>query len=423
MSKPTEKAQRTKKIIHALAEYFKKQSQLITKTALFEGELTEEEMVNIAPNGKPYRTYNKSEILEDLGLKRGSRQLDKVVQKLGLDPANSPFGGQWTVNLPQRNDIKRAFNSMLPFERKEGQKLAVFVSSNLKGGSGKTTMTTLSATGLAVEGQHELRIGVIDLDPQGTATRILLPKVDVSNEEADYLSVGDLIIHDRLDYETAEEYKEIVKESFLPTNYPNLRVLPANANDFQFELQSKLDGTKVNGYASYQPLQRLLDQVADDFDVIFIDTPPALNEISIAAHYVGTHVLIPLRASENDRDSTSKYLSRFDKIYDFMLQFGHKGYEAVKLVPSAIDRRSPTEINMELNFNTGITDFVTSSIPSNEAIKNTNEDLNTLFDVSPSCYAGTKKTCANAQIALLPFIKNIEGMLATYWKTGVSIDA
>jgi len=418
----SERTQRTRCLLQGLSDYFSKQSREITEHALFENELSEEDKINIAPNGKPYRTYSQSEMLEELNLKRGSKVAGRLAEKLGLDPSNSPYGGQWTVNLLERNKILQAYGQFLPFERTPTQELAIMIASNLKGGSGKTSLVTLASTGLAIKASNMLRIGVIDLDSQGTCTRILLPKLKVDDPTADYTSVGDLIISDRIEVEEEEEFSSIVRSAFLETNYPNLKVLPAHANDWHFELQSQLEGMTKKNHTSYQPLQRIIDEVREEFDVIFLDTPPALNEVSIGAHFVATHVLIPLRASENDRDSTGKYLSGFNRIYRVMAEHGHPGYHDIKLVPSAIDKRSKTETDFELSYTVGLTGHMTASIPANEAIKNTNEGLNTLFDISPSCYAGANKTCAAAQISLLPFIKSVEAMLASFWKTGVTID-
>ncbi|WP_105903631.1 ParA family protein [Vibrio gangliei] len=425
----TEKAIKSRNIISALAGYFRQQSKLVTDRALFVNELASEREsnpeadVNIAPNGKPYRTYNKTEMLKELGLQRGSRQLDNLVKRLGLDPANSPYGGQWTVNLLERNQIKEAYGLLEPFERAGGQKCAIFGISNLKGGSGKTTLSTLLATGLAIESRRKFRIAVIDLDPQGTATRILLPNVEVGNGNADYVSVGDLLVEERLeiDYSDDEQYKEVVRSAFLETNADNLKVLPANIADTDFELQSKHKAINDRSYASFKPLQRLITQIEDDFDLIIIDTPPALNEICIAAHFVSTHLFIPLRASENDRDSTGKYLGGFEMLYDLMLAYGHQGYEEIKLVPTAIDRRSSSELEVEQSLRLGLMSYVTESIAASEAIKNTNKDLNTIFDISPSCYSGKNSTCESAQSSSLVFIRSIEVILSNYWKLGVHI--
>lgn len=425
----TTKAIRSRKVISALANYFRQQSKLITDRALFVNELAFERTsnpdadINIAPNGKPYRTYNKTEMLKELGLKRGSRQLDNLVKQLDLDPANSPYGGQWTVNLLERNKLKEAYGLLEDLNRGENTKCAVFGISNLKGGSGKTSVATLMATGLAIESRKRLRIALIDLDPQGTATRILLPNVDVGNEDGSYASVGDLLVKDRLDidYSNDEQYKEAVKSAFLETNSPNLKVLPANIADTDFELQSKHNAINDRTYASFKPLQRLIEQVEEDFDLIVIDTPPALNEICIAAHFVSTHIFIPLRAAENDRDSTGKYLGGFEKLYDLMLAYGHQGYEEIRLVPTAIDRRSSSELEVEQSLRMGLMSYVTESIAASEAIKNTNKDLNTIFDISPSCYSGKNSTCENAQSSSLVFIKSIEVILSNYWKLGVNI--
>ncbi|MBD1577085.1 ParA family protein [Vibrio sp. S11_S32] len=409
-----EAAKKTLKLITALANEFDKVSQITTDSALRVNDLTESDKSNIAPNGKLYRTYNKSELYTDLNITTGSSRLERLTKSLDIP---TQYNNLWRVNLLDRNKIKREIGRFPLFKRSASQELAIFVVSNLKGGSGKTTLSSLLSTGLAVESERELRIGVIDLDPQGTLTRIMQPRLKVASRTDNYTSVGDLMISERMNFQNEDEFIATAKNAFLPTNYPNLKILPANQSDTDFELSSRMKAleSSESGYSSYLPLQRLICAIEEDFDVLIIDTPPALNEVSIAAHYVATHMLIPLKASENDRDSTGKYLFQLASLYRYLAALGHKGYSSIKFVPSAIDSRSPVEKRIATWYETICGSLITKYIPLSEAIRSTGEDLNTLYDVSPSSYAGKRNTCVTAQESMSLFIGQIDALLSSHW--------
>lgn len=154
---------------------------------------------------------------------------------------------------------------------------------NQKGGVGKSTITC----NLAAIGAHQgLRTLVIDLDPQGNTTQYLL------GAAADALDVTLADFFDQtLNFKLhPKETAEFVQA----TPFDKLDLMPSHPS--LEELQPKLESR----YKIYK-LRDALDELAEDYDVIYIDTPPALNFFTRSALIAGQSCLIPFDCDEFSR--------------------------------------------------------------------------------------------------------------------------
>ena len=148
----------------------------------------------------------------------------------------------------------------------------VFALTNAKGGCGKTTVALNLAICFAKEGFRTL---AIDLDQQGNLSAGL--GVDLNQLR---LTAHRLLVSERGDM-----------ESYWIDVRPRLKLLP---NSIDIEDDDLLEAKKVNRELL---LRRQLKPVRREFDVIVIDTPPAMRAATVNALVVADSVIIPIDSS------------------------------------------------------------------------------------------------------------------------------
>ncbi len=144
-----------------------------------------------------------------------------------------------------------------------------FCITNQKGGVGKTTTTTNLAAALAAK---DLRVLLIDLDPQGNAT--MGSGVDKANSSPTI-------------YEVLMGEADIAQTRV--SCAAGYDVLPANR-----ELAGA-DIELVQIEQREKQLKKALAKVSNDYDFILIDCPPALSLLTLNALCAAQGVIIPMQ--------------------------------------------------------------------------------------------------------------------------------
>lgn len=152
-----------------------------------------------------------------------------------------------------------------------------------KGGAGKTTTTVNLAALMAQDGK---RVLVVDMDAQANATFMLTAH---DKDEEIYKNKGLFDMLRRFDPE------EMSLDKFIhPSTVPGVDVIPSNAATPQAVGQLGLLA-EAYGEADYRFLAYCLAVVADRYDFILLDTPPARDLLTRSALFAADEVLMPFR--------------------------------------------------------------------------------------------------------------------------------
>lgn len=189
----------------------------------------------------------------------------------------------------------------------------VINSQNQKGGTGKSTTLITLAAGLSLLLGERLKILVIDLDPQGSLRKYLLPHQEYA---FDILTAVDIMLGEDESDGLYQEYlddglshEEILKSSIHETHIPNLHVLPSFSEDERFSQAAWMHFAKTGDLKHVKLLkEKIINSVKDDYDVIFLDTGPHINPLVWSAQYASTGMLVPFSPKELDWHSTSQFL-------------------------------------------------------------------------------------------------------------------
>jgi chromosome partitioning protein len=148
----------------------------------------------------------------------------------------------------------------------------IYTPANAKGGCGKSTVSLNLAICFARQGYRTL---AIDLDQQGNLSAAL--GVDLNSLE---LTAHRLLINEKADI-----------GEFLIEVRPNLLLLP---NTIDIDADDLLEAKKVNRELL---LRNKLKPILRNFDIVIIDTPPAMRTATLNGLAVADTLIIPVDSS------------------------------------------------------------------------------------------------------------------------------
>jgi len=284
-------------------------------------------------NGRTLRKFSTWEITRYLiPVATGHfRRVLKQNPDLPQGTTETAGGAKWfTLDEVQRlrahfgNEGSKA-KEYLPY-RPKGLPAKMVAVANFKGGVGKTSTAAHLAMSAALDGYKVL---VVDLDSQGSMTSIFGGTVKdewqtvfplMARHYAQQLRTENQRRMDRgeapvpLDDTLTDALDIRSKDLVQKTHWPNIDLIGAQLNLYWAEFQVPVWRMQARGWKLWDALTDMFqaDGVLDDYDVVFLDTPPALGYLTINGLAAADILLVPLGASFLEFDSTGRF---FDMLH------------------------------------------------------------------------------------------------------------
>ena len=264
---------------------------------------------------------------------------------------------------------------------------------NLKGGVSKTVSTVTLAHGLRVHQdllQHDLRILVIDLDPQASSTMFL----NHSNSIGSIMETAAQAMLNDLD---ADQLKEDI---ITPTIIPGVDVIPASIDDgFIASQWNDLVSQHLPDMLPSEVLSRtIIDRVGKDYDFIFIDTGPHLDAFMLNALAASDLLLTPTPPAQVDFHSTLKYLTRLPEMIEQLEEEGItpriKGNIGFM---SKMTSKRDHEMTHGLARDVFTSHILDAALPRLDGFERCGESFDTIVSANPSSYPGSSEALKNAK--------------------------
>ena len=271
------------------------------------------------------------------------------------------------------------------------------------------------AAALATTNIKRYRIGIIDLDPQGSSSSFF------PSSEHDPITVGDLM-RDCIDLDDGETWPEFVSSSFLPTHIPNIRVLPSGMDDFYFEHETATLLKDTSNYEEtrhyHKLLEKVIDPVKDEFDILLIDTAPTLNFMFYNALMASTAMLIPVHPEAVDFDANNKYLKRLGEIYHTVAALGHEGWDFMQFLVTNYVKGNHSQRDIVKDVRSAFGRQVMSyPINHSSAITASSSSFNTIFDQKASDSLASRESLMRAQENIKDVVDELEMLIRSNWQS------
>jgi chromosome partitioning protein len=272
-----------------------------------------------------HRLFSPSEAADMVG--RDRTTLARAEPEIGMTvPARNPGNNRRIgYSLAQIQAFREHFGT-LPWRDPATDAPLVVACQNFKGGVGKSTTCVNLAHYLALKGY---RVLVIDTDSQATTTSMFgyVPDAEITQED----TILPYLASDQKSLAYA------VRKSY----FPNIDLVPACLSLYEAEIAMVMrvagQPTPEQRVAFFSELRYGIQTVADGYDMILIDSPPALGMISINVLMAADALLVPSAARMFDFSSTVQF---FRMVHAYIAQLDpKKSYRWISVLTTLFDRR------------------------------------------------------------------------------------
>lgn len=358
------------------------------------------------PNAvRTMRTFSSTEVAGLLGVTEAYiRQV--ALRGQGPEPETTSAGKR-LYTLEQVLDLRmtlaeKARKKWINPRRTNGEQCQIIAITNFKGGSSKTSSTIHLGHWLALRGY---RVLAVDLDPQASLTGLhgALPGFDHRKDDTFYSAIR---------FDEPIPTREVVHK----THIVGFDVICAGLDLTEFETAVALEMRESTGTNFLLRVPYALEQVADDYDVILMDSAPSLNFLTLSSLTAATGVLIPVPAQMLDVDSTGKFLELAASYLRVLNQYGAGAdWDFAKFLITKFEANDHPQAHMQALMRQVFgEDLLLNAVAKSTAISDALTWKQSLYEVQRSRFSAPK-TYDRAIESLNAVNAEIEGLIMTAW--------
>lgn len=353
----------------------------------------------LAPDARKHPpTFSTNQVATICGLEKA--QMDYRVKKGDLPIGEMESGHRRKFSLDDTLTWARCIRSK--YMRPDQAEAITIAVANFKGGVTKTTTAVTLAQGLSLRGHKVL---VIDTDPQGSMTTLfgLLPDVDVSDEQTILsLCYGTEI---SIDY------------AISPTYWSGIDIVPANLALYSAEFALPSRQKSEGSFEFWNVLNNGIDAARTKYDVIIIDTSPALSYLTINALLASDGLIMPLPPSTLDFTSSGQFWNLFnDLTANLVTNRGKtKSFDFVDVLLARVDSNDASSSVVREWITAAYAGMVLPvEIPKTALTASASAEFGTVYDTDPSSI--NARTYRRAYDAYERVVELVEEQIISAWK-------
>lgn len=287
------------------------------------------------------------------------------------------------------------------YMRPDGTSAVVVTVASFKGGVTKTSTAVMMAQALSLKG---MKVLLIDLDPQGSATTLMgiSPETEVDEDKtAAEVFYGD---------------KSSIVDAIQPTYWDGIDIVAASGALFNIEFF--LPATQANDpkYEFWSVLDKGLSEAKQIYDVILIDTPPSLSYSTVNALMAADGLVVPIPPSSLDFASSSQFWAIYGELASQLVKERkvNKSYDFIHVLLARVDSSDLASTLVRGWINTAYGDKVLPvEIPKTTVTSSSSAEYNTVYDITK--YEGNARTYKRAREAYDRLADYLEQSIRAAW--------